>query len=127
MKTRKEKVDAIIEILQESAPNYNGLKSEIVRLYKHMIKCIYQPKRHTDSWDKSIDDAYKNIKEFMNTTHYNKLCNDFDRLYSKALREANRETTKEGDASVDVVKCDNDSKDKVRDTYTLEKLHTSKR
>ena len=123
MKTNKEKIDAIIEILQESTANYNGLKSEIVRLYKHMIKCIYQPELHTDSWDKTINNAYTEITGFINKSHYNKLINDFDSLYRKALQEANKETnSRDNERRVDVFKEDAEVERSVKDIYPLSSI-----
>lgn len=88
----------LVDYLEEmSISERNAIKSQFVRLIKHLLKYRFQPTKATPSWKESVDDARlqlsfiadENRKRFK-TIFADILKNPL--IYNKAKREAEKET-----------------------------------
>lgn len=73
----------------------NALKSQMIRLLKHLLKIEFQPKKHTKSWDNSISQARlkidRNIDE--NPSLKRELEKVMKEAFPYAVKEASIETS----------------------------------
>lgn len=71
--------------------------SQLIRLMLHIIKWIEQAEKHSKSWEISIKDARKEIKQMqmkkpsLNDDYINE---NWDKAFSKAKKEASKEMNK---------------------------------
>lgn len=89
-------MDKVFEIIEEGAKGVkNELESQIERLYIHLLKYEYQKDHQTRSWINTILDSCKQITQIK--TKYTSIWNniedvELDKIYSKAVIKASRET-----------------------------------
>lgn len=122
MKTRKEKIEAIIEILKEAKDIRTECTSNLITVYAHMIKCVYQPERHTDSWDKSIIQSRDNILVHMDKSLYSHLESKMSDVIKKSVKEALSEMNQYIKAKADKIKIPESEKDKFFTEWDLDKV-----
>lgn len=72
----------------------NALKSHIINLFLHLLKCDYQPERKSKSWSDSIFEALSQIEEILEESpSLNRLIPTLsEKAYSWARRKAIHET-----------------------------------
>ena len=89
-------MDKVFEIIEEGAKGVkNELESQIERLYIHLLKYKYQKDHQTRAGINTILDSCKQITQIK--TKYTSIWNniedeDLDKIYSKAVIKASRET-----------------------------------
>lgn len=89
-------MNEIFEIIEEGTKGVkNELDSQIERLYIHLLKYEYQKDHQTRSWINTILDSCKQITQIK--TQYKSVWNniednELDKIYSKAIIKASRET-----------------------------------
>jgi len=98
IKTEKFK-DVDIENLVEEIETLgrsekNALKSHMINLFLHLLKCDYQPERRSKSWDDSILEAERQIEDILeDSPSLKKLIPTLnEKAYSWARRKAINET-----------------------------------
>lgn len=92
---KEECIGEIFDFLLEMAgSDLNAVKSQLVRIYSHLLKYQYQPFKQSRSWINTIRDASVQLSILLtNKSLMNKISIEIQNdMYKKGVREAVRQT-----------------------------------
>ena len=82
-------------VLEMDRAEIRSIKSQLRRIYCHMLKYLYQPEKQTRSWITTIRDASRELYGFCNDSKYSWksiIEEDTIRCYNNAINDASNET-----------------------------------